>query len=284
MLALLLIPILVSGYIMVIANPYHYFRLHRHDGQLLYLKVATHGTLCLIASVIIAAVVKFFFPDFHLINLIITEFKVTGNKETDRIYAWLIILSFTSIISSIICIIAVWIKNSFKGMQHRKKHANLYEKIRQAKNAKILRKTISPGTMDSMLYDALESTPKRSVLINLSSKKVYVGLINGLTEPNEKEGPNKFISIFPIMSGYRNKDTLLVEFTNIYPSTKKVRSGRTVKTPKTIKNKLDIILSTEDITHISWFDFDVFKEVNDSINNGKKDSRLKPPPHRNRKT
>ncbi|MGG4752100.1 hypothetical protein ACLPC6_18660, partial [Proteus mirabilis] len=96
MLALLLIPILVSGYIMVIANPYHYFRLHRHDGQLLYLKVATHGTLCLIASVIIATVVKFLFPDFHLINLIITEFKVTGNKETDRIYAWLIILSFTS--------------------------------------------------------------------------------------------------------------------------------------------------------------------------------------------
>ncbi|MFS1564236.1 MAG: hypothetical protein ACL7AX_12605 [Candidatus Arsenophonus phytopathogenicus] len=45
-----------------------------------------------------------------------------------------------------------------------------------------------------MLLDALESTPKRPVLINLSSKKVYIGIISGLSDPNEKEEPNKNIS------------------------------------------------------------------------------------------
>lgn len=266
MLALLLIPILVSGYIMVIANPYHYFRLHRHDGQLLYLKVATYGTFCLIASTIIAGLIKWKFPDFHPVKVLVTQFKVTGNEDSDRIYIWLTLLSFTSIVFALFYVFITWIKNTYKGCRYKRKHGALYTKVRQAKNARILKQTLSSGTMDALLFDALESEPKRSVLINLSSKKVYVGLVNGLSDPNEKEGPNKFISIFPIMSGYRNKDTLLVEFTNIYPSTKTVRSAPTVRTKKTVTNKLDIILSTDEITHISWFDFELFETINDSIN------------------
>ncbi|MFV9996776.1 MAG: hypothetical protein AB8W37_01505 [Arsenophonus endosymbiont of Dermacentor nuttalli] len=50
-----------------------------------------------------------------------------------------------------------------------------------------------------MLLDALEAKPKHRVLIKLSSKKVYIGIISGLSDPdpNEKEEPNKYISFFP---------------------------------------------------------------------------------------
>lgn len=64
LLALLLIPILVSGHIMIGLNPYHYFRLHRHDGQLLYLKVATYDTFFLFFTTIIGILIKLFCQTF----------------------------------------------------------------------------------------------------------------------------------------------------------------------------------------------------------------------------
>ncbi|EUD09162.1 hypothetical protein [Providencia alcalifaciens] len=266
MLALLLIPILVSGYILVIANPYHYYRLHTHDGQLLYLKVASLGTLSLIASVAIAVLIKFTIPQFHLVDLLVKNFSITGEPKNDRVYAWLILLSFSSILISLCYVLIVWVKNLIRGWEYQRKHKNVYGKVRQAKNARVLKKTIPTGTMDSMLLEALESNPKRSILINLSSRKVYVGIINGLSDPNEKEGPNKYISFFPLMSGYRDKDTLLVDFTNVYPTERVVKLAPTVKGTKTISTTdLDIIVSSDEISHISWFDFEIFNSTNNSV-------------------
>lgn len=68
MFALLIIPLLASGQI-IISSPYRiktYFRLHRYDGQLLYMKVATYGVWCLIASICIAYVMKWLIPRLHL--------------------------------------------------------------------------------------------------------------------------------------------------------------------------------------------------------------------------
>lgn len=260
MLALLIIPILVSGYIMMTANPYHFFRLHRHDGQLLYLKAAYYGTLCLIASVASAVIIKLYFPDFHPINEILTKFSIstaTPSKDSwsqDRIYAWLILLSVCSIAFAGIWVILVWAKNSIKGKKHKDKH-KLYKKMRQARHAKVLRKTLPTGSFHMMLLDALESSPKKAVLINMSSiNKVYVGVINGLSEPNEKEGPSKYISIYPVMSGYRHKDTQLIYFTNNYPERKRDDN-----------DDLRILISSEDISHISWFNFAIYKCTNNSV-------------------
>ncbi|MBT0647116.1 hypothetical protein KJJ93_29425, partial [Escherichia coli] len=86
--------------------------------------------------------------------------------------------------------------------------------------------------LDSMLLDAMESRPKKSILVTLSSRKVYVGIVNGIQEPTESEAPNSYISIFPIMSGYRDKDTLSITFTNSYPSEVSVSSAATADSKK----------------------------------------------------
>lgn len=269
MLALLLIPILVSGYILVIANPYHYFRLHTHDGQLLYLKVASYGTFCLIATVFAAVVIKCIIPEFHLVNIIVKSFSITGEIKSDRVYAWLILLSFGSIVISLLFVFLLWIWNLNQALDYIHAHNKVYNKITEAKNALVLKKTISAGTMDYMLLEALESRPKKSVLINLSSRKVYIGVINGLSYPNEKEGPNKFISFFPIMSGFRDKDTLLVDFTNSYPTreafpSNEILSEQSIDQTK-IHTNLDIIVSSDELSHISWFDFETYDSTNNSV-------------------
>lgn len=263
MLALLIIPILVSGYIMITANQYHYFRLYRHEGQLLYMKVAALGTYCLVASAVIAACIKYFYPDFHLVFDMLKTFKVTSKQETDRIYMWLILLSATSIIFSLCYVTIIWIKDFLCGCVYKR---NVYDEIMQAMRARVLRKTYSQGSLDLLLLDAIESDPKRPMLITLSSNKVYVGVINGSGEPTENQGPHQHISFVPLMSGYRNKENLSVTFTNAYPGEIQVkRNAAVMGVSKKKVQGLEIMVSIDEISYISWFDFQVYQATNNKV-------------------
>lgn len=263
MIALLLIPILVSGYILVVANLYHYYQLHRYDGQLLYLKVAAHGTMSVVGVIIAAAVLKFLFPNFHPIAILSDVLHIKKIINGNKVETWLALISLASVILSLIWVLLIWFKNLVLGFFCEKQH---HENVLHAKKLRILRKTISNSTLDSMLLDAMESNPKMPILVTLSSRKVYVGIVNGIQEPTESEAPNSYISIFPIMSGYRDKDTLSITFTNSYPSEVMVHSAVTVDSLKTHKVKnMDILISADEISHLSWFDFELFEQVNDSI-------------------
>ncbi|MEH9281727.1 hypothetical protein RAF35_18695 [Klebsiella quasipneumoniae subsp. similipneumoniae] len=184
---------------------------------------------------------------------------------------WLALISIASIISSLIWVFLIWCKNVLLGFFCEKQH---HKDIFHAKKLRILRKTISNSTLDSMLLDAMESRPKKSILVTLSSRKVYVGIVNGIQEPTESEAPNSYISIFPIMSGYRDKDTLSITFTNSYPSEVSVSSAATADSKKIHKiANMDILIKSDEISHLSWFDFAVFDEVNGSFEQGVIDLR-----------
>ena len=271
MFALLLIPILVSGYILVVANLYHYYQLHRYDGQLLYLKVAAHGTMSVVFVLSVALITKFFFPDFHPIAVVSETLNVKKTIDKNKVETWLALISIASIISSLIWVFLIWCKNVLLGFFCEKQH---HKDIFHAKKLRILRKTISNSMLDRMLLDAMESRPKKSILVTLSSRKVYVGIVNGIQEPTESEAPNSYISIFPIMSGYRDKDTLSITFTNSYPSEVSVSSAATADSKKIHKiANMDILIKSDEISHLSWFDFAVFDEVNGSFEQGVIDLR-----------
>lgn len=53
-------------------------------------------------------------------------------------------------------------------------------------------------------------------MLMMDDRKVYVGKIISLGEPSETAGMDQDISIMPLMSGYRDKDTLRVNFTTDY--------------------------------------------------------------------
>lgn len=62
MVALLLIPILVCGYIVTTRNPWHKLRLHRYEGQLLYLSSARLGISCTFLGFCLLAVIQSLTP------------------------------------------------------------------------------------------------------------------------------------------------------------------------------------------------------------------------------
>ncbi|WP_238149103.1 hypothetical protein [Arsenophonus endosymbiont of Aleurodicus floccissimus] len=97
--------------------------------------------------------------------------------------------------------------------------------------------------MEEMFFDSL--VDRRQIMITLQNKKIYIAIINALGEPNEKEGPNQYISILPILSRYRHKDDLNIVLKNEYVDLNNADTS--------------IILPLKEITQVSWFDAKIYK-------------------------
>lgn len=98
----------------------------------------------------------------------------------------------------------------------QKQHSLQTDGISYRQMAKILLmyKLLKDSPLDKLLY--LSYVQNKYLLITMSDRKVYVGRVISLGEPNESEGPDQEISIVPVFSGYRDKDTLSVTLNTIY--------------------------------------------------------------------
>lgn len=247
MFALLIIPLLVSGYIVLTTHPYHFYRLHRYDGQLLYMKSATFGLWCFVWTIIIAYLIKWIWPSFHLVMLLREQLDLKLGERNERVIGWIILLSFGSIILA-----WLWSICAKKLLIYRTKLANFIQNINSSgidyENIVMLRmrqELINDNPMDEIFFDSL--VDRRSVLITLQNKKAYVGIVNALGEPNEKEGPNQYVSIFPIISGHRDKDTLQLILDNEYKEVENVDTS--------------VVFPLKEVSQVSWFDMDTHKKV-----------------------
>lgn len=68
MLLLLIFPVLVSGFIACHIHPVYQYRLHRYEGQYLYLKSAELGLYCFFLGTAIASALHYWIPDRLLIG------------------------------------------------------------------------------------------------------------------------------------------------------------------------------------------------------------------------
>lgn len=252
MLALLIIPLLVSGYILLTTHPYHYYRLHRYDGQLLYMKSAAYGLWCLVWTLIIAYLIKWQWPSIHLVMYVREQLDLKlADSGSERIIGWIILLSCGSIFLAY-----TWGKGArqvvifkFKIFKFILRFVN-GTKFPKTDDANIVmlgmrQELVKDNPLDEMFFDSL--VDRKTILFTLQNKKVYVGIVNALGEPNEKDGPNQHVSILPIMSGHRDKDTLSVILKNEY---------------KDIQDKdTSIVFPLEEISQVSWFDMDTHLKV-----------------------
>lgn len=258
MFALLIIPLLVSGQILI-SSPYRistYYRLHRYDGQLLYMKVATYGIWCLLISLLLSAAIKWWLPDLgviswltHMIELALEIDSAQAAKD-NHLTPWLVLMSVTMVGVAVIWVqfarlrlyLAALTLNQFG----RDKTQIAYYK--QVIRLSALEELLAEGTLGQLFFDsAISESP---VLVSLKSRKVYVGTVNMISEPNEKQGPNLEISIEPIMSGYRDKDNLRVLFSNDYNNLG--------------DNDTSVIFPLSEVSHASWFDMDTHEKVDNN--------------------
>lgn len=208
MFALLIIPILVSGYIVCSYHPKHYYRLHRTEGQLLYLKVIATGFFCILFSFFISVSIYMLctkymetLPPVYAITHRFFLFFSTMKSDCNFVHMkWLSYIAINSIVLSFLySLVGKWI--------YREKGDHLLS---------LFFSIVQDSSLDSLFFWSM--VEQELLLLTLDSGKVYAGIITNMGEPNEQNGPNQEFSIYPLMSGYRKSDTKEVIFTNAYAS------------------------------------------------------------------
>ncbi len=236
---LLIIPVLISGFYVCNNNLYYFYRIHRYEGQYLYLKSALIGFISLLISSIIALTLNKFIPSrvlgipVDVIAYIETFVSpiVEGTEVSSIQLSWIILLLVLTQFMG-----WVWVKFSYL-------HIKLKEKDIEKSKILLMSSILRDSPLDNIFLESyIEEAP---LMLTLNDRKVYVGIVSSLGEPNESEGMDQELAIIPIMSGYRDKDDFSVSFNTDY---------------KIIDKELQIVLRQEMINSATRFDFEIFED------------------------
>ena len=245
MFFLLIFPILVAGFVACHIHPVHSYRLHRYEGQYLYLKSAELGLLCFAISLLLGLALHFWFPDqiqigSSTVRLTLTDATVramtmlSGAKPADALrMAWFVQLSFLAFAATIVPMIwsRIMLLRRF-GVWESRVH--------------VIGEILEDSPLDNLLFRLSLQRDKYAMLV-MEDRKVYVGKIVNLGEPSATTGMDQDIAIMPLMSGYRDKDNLKVSFTTFYNE---------------VKPDISVCLRQDNIVSATEFDFDAYRVWN----------------------
>lgn len=114
--------------------------------------------------------------------------------------------------------------------------------------------------LENRLFEALDK--KTQVLITLKNRKVYIGYVLLLSDIfSERE--RLYITIWPMLSGYRDPDNLIIKVTNDYTETYQQLDGENLNNIRLfIENvsevyDLSICIRIDEIVSVTGYDLDV---------------------------
>lgn len=224
------------------------YKMHMYDGQLLYLLVGKIGIIFFSISSILTLILFSLFKGLsfdafgHHVHLDYIDFFKSflinyqiGDVNSEETTVFFLQASMFSFILARMCpSIYIWMV----------KKRNKLKTNDQAKYAVL--KGVSKHGFESMLINSI-IRPGTVYMCTMSDRKVYVGTISSVSEPDEIHGVAEQFSIIPHYSGYRDKDSLSVNFITFYKGVKG-------------NDKVDftIHLKKENIISMTVFDYDVF--------------------------
>jgi hypothetical protein len=242
---LLILPILTSGFHLCQKSPFYKFKLHRYEGQFLYLKCAKQGFFCFCVGAALLMIFSFFdAPKICGVSLSVvfwikSFFTEIYPKDVDaELIVSLSYLSILSILTHIVAFVIIFIQLL------RFKWLSFTERV--PIDILLMYDILSDSPLDNKLFQSYARS--EPLLISLSNNKIYVGIVNWLGEPNEIEGMDQEISIVPILSGYRDSKDKTVVFTTNYKYVANLDNPQ-------------VIIRQELIDTVSDFDIDVYAEL-----------------------
>lgn len=232
MALLLILPILVSGYLLCLKHPALFINLHKYEGQLLYLHVARLGLRCLVQAFVVVGVVSSIFSHVFNPTCWFAGTKVEFCRTTQHNWDYLEYIGSTvkewgfaptqgaaDVLAFMLLVSAVAMTLPFIlpkiGMWWLKKRKGL--ETPEAVKGYLTRDSARSSPLGLALIDAF--TARTNIMLSMEDRKVYVGVLADVSEPSEVLGPNEEVTIIPLISGYRDKDTMKVVYTTDYAST-----------------------------------------------------------------
>jgi hypothetical protein len=249
-LLLLLLPILVAGFVILTKHPFYFYRLHRYDGQLLYLSSAYQGLLCTLVGAFIVFSLNKYFPSTFTVFSVQIPLDIASwlddllsPVDGGHQIAWMTLLTIAAIAVAYARI--GW----FRLQAHIKYGLNRDGPKLSPKTlseAYLIRSILDDSPLDSLFCDSfLSQSPEKYLMLTMEDGKVYVGKVISLGEPTESEGMDQEIKITPFISGYRTKERLKVTFTTKYDE---------------IEDDISLVLRQDKIISATIFDVDVYQQ------------------------
>lgn len=274
MLLLLLLPILISGYYVIHKHPAHFLTLHRHSGQLLYLKSAYIGLICVILSFVCTSVLHFIpelpFNPYKLVTSTLSEISKTAGTDnisqtniTNNRLSFLIEITINSLLvalvwSHILPRIQAWRHYSaFLKSKSGKGKRSSFEFYKLMKHEDFF----NQSPLDSLIHKSFSEN--ELLMLHMSDRKFYVGIVVSTSGVNEINTANQTISLLPKLSGYRDKDTLEVTSATQYNRSE--------------DETIEIILKNENIVSATLFNqerFDKFMQKREADTEKEKTEKL----------
>ena len=120
----------------------------------------------------------------------------------------------------------------------------------------VIGELLEDSPLDNLLFQ-LSLDKDKHAMLTMDDRKVYVGKVISLGEPSETSGMDQDISIMPLMSGYRDKDTLKVTFSTHYED---------------VDSDIYLSLRQDAIVSATEFDFDAYQKWNPPAASSRKNS------------
>lgn len=264
---LLLLPLLVSGFLVCLRHRGIYYRLHRYEGQLLYLQVARYGLNCLFVSFAVVGVFSllvshdwkggclwcahFCIPPFSTDFLagLSPKLEAIGMAKGEVKGEAAAFVMLVAIGAMLLPVPWTWllmvrlkkkIRHRLVRMQKRYAAENFDARADEIVSTYLLRESVAHSPRLKTLYEAFAM--QQPVMLSMEDRKVYVGHVLSLGAPTEVATIDQELHLVPIISGYRDKDRLEVVYTTDY-------AGLAVECPLYLKqeNILSVTLYSEPV-------------------------------------
>ncbi|MHA6574775.1 hypothetical protein [Pseudomonas yamanorum] len=237
---LIILPLLVSGYLVCIKHPYYYCRLYRFEGQLLYLQVARLGMVCVLVATVISALIlalskQTVYVPGHMVatdysgylGALLVQLDI-ANEKNGALWVFLLQTGLTAMV-----IPSLWARLYINA---KKKELKL--KSDEQLNCRLALNILEGTPFKILLRESIQHYTL--CMFSLNDRKVYVGIVIFAGVPTESEGVDHAFTLLPVLSGYQDKDTLEITLSTPY--------GNMTHDPS-------ILLIQENVVSATRFDF-----------------------------
>lgn len=231
---LLLLPVIV-GYISLIYSLFFKYNSQRLSRNRILFESIAIGVIIVSFGFIIRTIIQLIFP--NLIYWIIDFLKIVPINKSE--YFW------TFIFSSLLALIFVFLSNKFI----RRKFPNNNIPIGWAvdKNGDEIEKLFKKSVEEAL-----------TIQVTLKNDKVYIGFSETIPIPNK----TNYLTLSPLMSGYRDKETKRLVITTDYFKVVETFIKELKEDEPTITLNTDVIIKQDEILTASVYEQKIYDMFN----------------------
>ena len=240
--------VILTGYIFANRYPQARFRQLRAKGWSDYGHLLSYGTLfCAVSGVIVITADYLNLPsriiEFSL-GMSIEQFLTATHTNFTQVQ--FILWATISLTSSLLLGKILETKTNFQKAREQLSKENEFEHI---------------------LYTS--SKDQKVIQISLKSSKVYIGIVNQISNIQNLDN-TEYFTIFPLYSGYRDKDKQYIHLTNSYSKFYDDVSKGSANPQESSEKWVDLqtnfktLIMSSEVISLAFFNFDAYKKINRS--------------------